>query len=192
MGGGAKEKGVVCYHYWPYEYCCLNYRSSRTDRTLSGQAELKRGFSACRWNGLWPSPPPLFFFFLGTNVFPITRPCRAWQPGARGAGGDAMLAQLRGPSQKQAPRQSFTRPGSPRPPPAPAPPRVAARRTTPERNPARPAPRTFPGRGRNSAVRKWGAGAGGQGLCRRRRCCCCCQLRAPVPAAAGCYPSRLR
>lgn len=62
--------------------------------------------------------------------------------------------------------------------PRPRPPPVAAPCTSRECSSARPAPRTFRGRWRNSAARKWGAGAGGQALFRS-----CCQLQAPVPAS---------
>lgn len=125
-------------------------------------------------------PPP--FCFLGTNVFSITRPCRAWQPGARGAVGDAMLAPLAGPSPPRAARQFHTlaRPRPPPPPPAATPGQAGSA-----------APRArHPGRSGGAGgipPHVSGGGGGGQALS-----CSCCQLRAPVPPAGRMPPQRLR
>lgn len=133
------------------------------------------------------STPPPFFSFWVTNVFSITRPCRAWQPGARGAMGDAMLAQLIGPSQKRASRQSFTRSSSPWPPPAPA-----LRRSPLNAHPKSAAPRArHPGlSGGAGGIPPHVSGGGGWGG--RHFSAAAANSRAPSLQPAGCYPSRLR
>lgn len=95
-----------------------------------------------------------------------------------------MLAQLIGPSQKRACRQSFHTLELPLtvPRPRPRPPPVASRCTSRESSWAISAPRTFPGSGRTLRHWRWGRGAGGQALSRSR-----CQLR-PGPSRLPTLP----
>lgn len=124
-------------------------------------------------------PPP--FCFLGTNVFSITRPCRAWQPGARGAVGDAMLAPLAGLSPPRSARQFHTLARPPPPPPPPA--------TTPgQAGSAAPRAR-HPGRSGGAGgipphVSGGGGGGGGQALS-----AAAANSGPPSPQPAGCHPS---
>lgn len=108
--------------------CCFNYRPSRTHRTAGPGRGERRVLGLQRE---WPLAAPLpsffffFFFFLGINVFPITRPRRARQPGAR-SNGRRHVGSARRVEQSSFEAVSHAR--APRPPPGPHPAPPARRR----------------------------------------------------------------